>query len=621
MQVVCGQQHTLCRAIDRSILATATPEELAEVYVGSKVGCDVYSWGNGMLGQLGLGRRGTSKGRLLPTLISSLQEQFPRGIVDISAGHMFSVVVTNTGEVHSFGHAEYNQHGTGGTASRDYTDAFHFYQPRQVIVTTPPPSIAWGAGAASGSVTSVFDAVARQFAAQKLAHIVSVSCGSNYTIGIDSDGNAYSWGWNQNGVLGHGIGYFSSAPMKISALGQSANPNIESKRVISVASGAKHCVALTTDTGYRKTVMFKSLLDSGSFSDVIFLVDDSKQGVKTFLSHRAILAARSSYFLHYFKAELDEIQSSDGMSPSVSEIDLRSLPFANVTTMASLLEFLYLDRLHVLGHKKTELLKLASYLCVTQLVDRLQPVQHLSGPSINPVSVESTISNDMNKMVGSSRFADVVFVINSSADSSDTMSSTSFRLFSHKAILCSQMTYFSNMFSSNFRESSAVDPQSGLTMIDLQGLVDDGITLEIFEILLRYAYTGDIILDRKLENDNDNDNDNDMTADATPVINESDAATENSKDEALERIDNQESSENTYLIGEDMQSYMSLLVASNRCGFNQLSLKCEKLLQSQLQDNYPTNAKACLDFAQSYNFARLERHCIEALRMGQAKLF
>lgn len=76
----------------------------------------MYVWGNGMLGQLGLGIRGTSKGRLLPTLITYLQEEFPSGIIDVAAGHNFSVVVTLLGTVYSFGHSEYNQHG----ASEDF---------------------------------------------------------------------------------------------------------------------------------------------------------------------------------------------------------------------------------------------------------------------------------------------------------------------------------------------------------------------------------------------------------------------------------------------------------------------------------------------------------------------
>lgn len=51
VQVACGQQHAICRAVDR-----AAAEQSAEaVLVGSNCGADAYVWGNGTLGQLGLG--------------------------------------------------------------------------------------------------------------------------------------------------------------------------------------------------------------------------------------------------------------------------------------------------------------------------------------------------------------------------------------------------------------------------------------------------------------------------------------------------------------------------------------------------------------------------------------
>lgn len=47
VQVACGQQHSLCRAVERLVDG---------VEVGDKTGADVYIWGNGVLGQLGLGK-------------------------------------------------------------------------------------------------------------------------------------------------------------------------------------------------------------------------------------------------------------------------------------------------------------------------------------------------------------------------------------------------------------------------------------------------------------------------------------------------------------------------------------------------------------------------------------
>lgn len=80
LQVACGQQHTICRAVDRAAAAITTTDQLsgegASIPGTQDTGGDAFIWGNGMLGQLGLGRRGTSKGRLLPTLIPTLHAVF-----------------------------------------------------------------------------------------------------------------------------------------------------------------------------------------------------------------------------------------------------------------------------------------------------------------------------------------------------------------------------------------------------------------------------------------------------------------------------------------------------------------------------------------------------------------
>jgi hypothetical protein len=94
LQVACGQQHTIARVVDRN----SNHFSSTDLYVGSRIGGNAFIWGNGMLGQLGLGRRGTSKGRLLPTLIPSLAEAFPNRIIDVAAGHNFTVAVTSKGQ-------------------------------------------------------------------------------------------------------------------------------------------------------------------------------------------------------------------------------------------------------------------------------------------------------------------------------------------------------------------------------------------------------------------------------------------------------------------------------------------------------------------------------------------
>ena len=113
--------------------------------------------------------------------------------------HMFSAAVTQDGQVYSFGHAEYNQHGTGGKAYSDYTDPYFYFTPQQVKVPNPTFS-----PSTTHSKTTAADNTTADNGSEEVegVYIESVSCGSNYTIGIDRLGRAFSWGWNESGVLG-----------------------------------------------------------------------------------------------------------------------------------------------------------------------------------------------------------------------------------------------------------------------------------------------------------------------------------------------------------------------------------------------------------------------------------
>lgn len=59
VSVACGQQHTICRAVDRATIQQQQGLQGEEaVLVGSSCGADAYVWGSGTLGQLGLGKYG-----------------------------------------------------------------------------------------------------------------------------------------------------------------------------------------------------------------------------------------------------------------------------------------------------------------------------------------------------------------------------------------------------------------------------------------------------------------------------------------------------------------------------------------------------------------------------------
>ena len=70
----------------------------------------------------------------MPVLLPALSHNGVR-IVDVAAGNNHSVAVSDRGEVWTWGHGEYGQHGGQASVStNDLVDAFHYYQPRPLLV-------------------------------------------------------------------------------------------------------------------------------------------------------------------------------------------------------------------------------------------------------------------------------------------------------------------------------------------------------------------------------------------------------------------------------------------------------------------------------------------------------
>eukprot|EP01031_Cornospumella_fuschlensis_P027499 gene27499-33210_t len=420
VQVVCGQQHSVCRAVDRLIEG---------VEVGSKLGADVYIWGNGVLGQLGLGRKGTTKGRLLPTLVPGLHAMFPAGIVDISAGANFTAAVTIQGSVYSFGHAEYNQHGSGAESHRDYVDPYHYFEPRKVPID---------------------------------AHIVSVHCGAVFTIATDSMGIAYSWGWNESGVLGQGFSHFSSSPQKIVNSAFYA-----AGKIAQISCGAKHVLALVTHQGSPWMNAYRHILQEPKYFDCV-LVTESNFSLPC---HRCILAARSSYLKGYMQAaQLENMENGN------LHIYLAGPQYNNITLKA-LLEFIYLDRLSIPAHKQREVLQISQDLMLGRLEELLfRKIIPLDAASSKSTSTSSFVV-DMRRLLNDAHSADVIFTHHH------------WRMFAHCAIV-SRIPYFDTLLSSNFADSKKEEVVDGklYRKVDVTGLLDD-MSLDTLALLLDFAYT------------------------------------------------------------------------------------------------------------------------------------
>jgi len=587
-QIACGQAHNLARttgtrpshpfeaaaARDKTeaagSLAGATKSAGASFGGGGGGGGGggVYVWGNGSLGQLGLGRRVT--GRRVPVLLPSLSHDGLR-IIDIAAGNNHSVAVSDQGEVWTWGHGEYGQHGGQTSVSTsDLVDAFHYYQPRPLVMD---PGV----------------------------KIVNVECGSCFSLGRTESGDVYSWGWNGHGVLGHGKGYFSHAPTRIAALG-----SID-RKVVSIAAGANMCAAVVESS--QCPIQYRYLLDQCQDAanglglgtcDVIMRVPGFNK--KPFFGHRIILESRCRFLRGYLRAAEQDGEHTEVVDSSRSILSVViNTKHATVTTLAALLVYVYTEKLEVPPHKLRELMSFASEtymerleaLCAASI--QLENSSRLGMVLKEPVVVPAArFDLDMRQAVNEGRHADVCFVsrlpqppgarkeatstamdatdidasgAGISALSADPPSPPTTVLMAHKCVLA-KIPFFKALLSDTWREGQRADgfeagegaattESSPVAEVDITGFTKDGVRIEIFSMLLDFIYTG-----------------------------------------------------SESVIPESPNDITELVVAAERVGVTQLVRLCERDLIVFLANDTESNdnSRALSDFARAFNLRRLARH-------------
>jgi alpha-tubulin suppressor-like RCC1 family protein len=159
---------------------------------------EVYTFGNGAAGQLGHGDYST---HLSPRLVTALQ---CNTISAVAAGADHSLVLNKAGQVFTFGLGGYGQLGHGDQAHR---------------VNTPRP-------------IPVLQGV----------RVGAVAAGWDYSLVVSTAGRLYSFGCGRHGQLGHGDTSFQLAPRLVAAL--------QGVRISAVAAGYRHSLALSENTVY-----------------------------------------------------------------------------------------------------------------------------------------------------------------------------------------------------------------------------------------------------------------------------------------------------------------------------------------------------------------------------------
>ncbi|KAF4318546.1 hypothetical protein BBO99_00008286 [Phytophthora kernoviae] len=462
--IACGQQHSL--ACSRIV---EEDESVADDDPTSRSGV-CFSWGLGVLGQLGTGIN-----------ISWLPKEvkLARPVVSVAAGSHHSVTVSDDGKVYTWGHSEYGQHGAGETFY-DLQQNAHYFFPRVQQALADDPRI----------------------------KVARVCCSSHSTFALTRDGSVMSWGWNAFGILGNGKYQHSVHPQRVFGL----KDNV----AVAVGAGSNHCAVAVRPRGSHYSLRYYHVFENGDFADLLFAVGGpiKPEHIK---AHRAVVCARSSYIRGLLRV-LDNMPKDNAAICSDDLFVVNEFQDVDEQVFRAFLVFLYTNRLDIVSHKRKALGQFASRVCCDALViqcldtwrkERLaslpppsfrRPENHLAG--MGPTTSEAQLfGEDMQTMVLSEEMADVVFLW---PVENGTNQKTFERLPAHKAVL-SQVEYFRTMFMGGFSEGKTAQETAPTSVgtdgseaaasrpvheIPLHYMHRDGVSLEAFKGLLLWIYTG-----------------------------------------------------------------------------------------------------------------------------------
>ena len=217
---------------------------------------ELYTWGGTLYGKLG--RTGDSQSASSFYLVSSLTGKH---VTSISCGNWHSAVCTDEGEVYTFGGGGkfFNK---GALGAGDMEDSM---LPRRIptfgtsilirslccggyhtlALTADHQVYSWGRGEFGqlglGHDNNEMEPKLIETLAKE-GPVLTLAAGENHSLACMQTGEVWSWGYGQQGQLGHGEGKNEKTPRRISFFTQR---NIA---VTQVAAGWRHSLALTTDS-------------------------------------------------------------------------------------------------------------------------------------------------------------------------------------------------------------------------------------------------------------------------------------------------------------------------------------------------------------------------------------
>lgn len=197
---------------------------------------ETYSWGLNSSCQLGNGTTGPAS---LPFLVSSMF--CAKKAVEVACGFSHSMVLTSDGEVYSWGSNNCGQVGSGSTTTQATPRrVIHGLENRMIVtiscgqvfsvaVTDNGEVFGWGNNG-NGQLGSGFNGnhlIPYRLIALQGICILQIACGYAHTLALTDEGLLYAWGANTVGQLGFGSRSNQMVPVLIT---------LEKERIVEIAA-------------------------------------------------------------------------------------------------------------------------------------------------------------------------------------------------------------------------------------------------------------------------------------------------------------------------------------------------------------------------------------------------
>ncbi|XP_052190726.1 ultraviolet-B receptor UVR8 isoform X2 [Diospyros lotus] len=186
---------------------------------------ELYSWGWGRYGNLGLGDR---HDRLVPHKVSSVEGE---KMVQVACGWRHTISVSSSGGLYTFGWSKYGQLGHGNfedhliphrleALRENFISQISGGWRHTMALTSDGKLYGWGWNKFGqvGVGDNVDHCSPMQVRFPHEQKVVQISCGWRHTLAVTERGNVFSWGRGTNGQLGHGESIDRNVPTIIESL-------------------------------------------------------------------------------------------------------------------------------------------------------------------------------------------------------------------------------------------------------------------------------------------------------------------------------------------------------------------------------------------------------------------